>query len=336
MQKILENLYQGKTINFQQSKYIFELILNDKLSKEQITAILISMKVRGENYEEIAGAVESILNRAKYFPKPEYLFADIVGTGGDCKNTINISTASALVAAGCGVKVAKHNSKGISSISGSSDILEKFGINLYMSAQKSRQALDELGLCFLFASKYHYHFNDKVIRVRKILKTSTIFNILGPLINPSKPPLILIGVNNPKISFAIAKTLKLLKYKKALIVHSEGMDEVTLHNYTQIVELDNEKIISYSLTANDFGLKKQSLKYLFIKSTEENYNIISNILKGKANFAQESVIAANVALILKLFGHENLKKNTCLALDEIKSGRSYIRMMSLAKRGQDE
>lgn len=336
MQKILEILYKGKKINYKQSKYIFQLMLQDKLSKEQITAILISMKIRGEYYEEIAGAVSSILNKVKYFPKPDYPFADIVGTGGDCKNTINISTVSAFVAAGCGAKIAKHNNKGISSISGSSDILKKFGIDLYISAEQSRKSLDELGICFLFAPKYHSFFNKKIIEVRKILKTSTLFNILGPLINPAKPPLILIGVYNPKISFPIAQTLKLLKYQKALIVHSGGMDEITLHDDIQVVELKNEEIISYSLTANDFGLEPQSSKYLFVNSSEENYHTVSNILKGKGNFAQSSVVAANVALLLKLFGHENLKQNTCLALNEIQSGKPYTRMMSLVKRGQHE
>lgn len=333
MQKILERLYQGKKISYKQSKYIFQLMLQNKLSKEQIAAILISMKIRGETYEEIAGALLSTLDKVKYFPIPKYPFADIVGTGGDCKNTINISTASAFVAAGCGAKIAKHNNKSISSISGSSDILEKFGINLYMSAEKSRKALDELGVCFLFAPKYHDCFNKNIIEVRKILKISTIFNILGPLMNPTHPPLILIGVYDPKISLLIAKTLKLLKYKKALIVHSGGMDEVTLHDTIQIVELNNEEIINYYLTASDFGLEPQPLKHLFINSIQENYNITSSILKGTANFAQESVIAANVALLLKLFGHENLKKNTCLALNEIQSGKSYTRMMSLIARG---
>ncbi|CDL40032.1 Anthranilate synthase, amidotransferase component / Anthranilate phosphoribosyltransferase [Citrobacter freundii] len=130
------------------------------------------------------------------FPRPDYLFADIVGTGGDGSNSINISTASAFVAAACGLKVAKHGNRSVSSKSGSSDLLAAFGINLDMNADKSRQALDDLGVCFLFAPKYHTGFRH-AMPVRQQLKTRTLFNVLGPLINPAHPPLALIGVLQP-------------------------------------------------------------------------------------------------------------------------------------------
>lgn len=330
-QIILEKLYEGKKISFQQSYKLFNYIIEDKISNEQISAILIGMKIRGEHHEEIAGAVTAMFKTMKYFPSPNYLFADIVGTGGDYKNSINISTISAIVAAGCGIHVAKHNNRSISSMSGSSDILELFGVNLNISAKSSRRLLDTLGICFLFAPKYNNGFNNRILKIRKLLKTRTLFNILGPLLNPAKPPLILIGVYSPNLLLPIAKTLKILKYKKALVIHSGGMDEVTLYANTNIAELNNNKIKMHTLNAEDFGLKYQTQKSLIIKNTEENYELLCNLLQGRGSLSHESVIAANVALLLKLFGHENLYKNTSLALEQIKSGNSYKRIMSFIK-----
>ncbi|HAO0783035.1 TPA: anthranilate phosphoribosyltransferase, partial [Escherichia coli] len=166
----------------------------------------------------------------------DYLFADIVGTGGDGSNSINISTASAFVAAACGLKVAKHGNRSVSSKSGSSDLLAAFGINLDMNADKSRQALDELGVCFLFAPKYHTGFRH-AMPVRQQLKTRTLFNVLGPLINPAHPPLALIGVYSPELVLPIAETLRVLGYQRAAVVHSGGMDEVSLHAPTIVAEL---------------------------------------------------------------------------------------------------
>lgn len=333
--KILEKLYSGKNISYKESKKILSLIINKKISSEEITAFLISMKIKNEQPEEIAGAITAILNKAKFFPRPDYLFADIVGTGGDYKNSINISTISAFIASGCGIHIAKHNNKSISSISGSADLLEKIGIKYNMSAEKSRKCLDIDKICFLFAPQYHCVFKQ-VINIRKNLKTRTLFNVIGPLINPSKPPIILLGVYDAKLILPIAQTLKILKYKRAAIVHSGGMDEITLHSNIQVAELKNNNINLYSLSPEDFGLKYYPLDKLIINSVQENFDITLNILQGKGNIAHESVISANVALLLKLFGNENLRKNAMLALDNIRSGEAYLRIMSLVKKGKNE
>lgn len=196
LQPILEKLYQAQTLSQQESHQLFSAVVRGELKPEQLAAALVSMKIRGEHPNEIAGAATALLENAAPFPRPDYLFADIVGTGGDGSNSINISTASAFVAAACGLKVAKHGNRSVSSKSGSSDLLAAFGINLDMNADKSRQALDELGVCFLFAPKYHTGFRH-AMPVRQQLKTRTLFNVLGPLINPAHPPLALIGVYSP-------------------------------------------------------------------------------------------------------------------------------------------
>ncbi|ELI8480344.1 anthranilate phosphoribosyltransferase, partial [Yersinia enterocolitica] len=175
---LLEKLFRAESMTQAESQLLFAAIVRGELEASQLAAALISMKVRGETPAEIAGAAQALLADAQPFPRPDYLFADIVGTGGDGTNSINISTASAFVAASCGVKVAKHGNRSVSSRSGSSDLLAAFGIRLDMSAEQSRLALDELGVCFLFAPQYHTGFRH-AMPVRQQLKTRTLFNVLG-------------------------------------------------------------------------------------------------------------------------------------------------------------
>ncbi|NDL62424.1 anthranilate phosphoribosyltransferase [Enterobacteriales bacterium SAP-6] len=332
MQQILEKLYRAERISRQESERLFGQIIQGGLEPAQLAAALISMKIRGEHPEEIAGAATALLADALPFPRPDYPFADIVGTGGDGSNSINISTASAFVAAACGARVAKHGNRSVSSRSGSSDLLAAFGIRLDMPAEMSRQALDELGVCFLFAPQYHTGFRH-AMPVRQQLKTRTLFNVLGPLINPARPPLALIGVYSPELVLPIAQTLRVLGYRRAAVVHGGGMDEVALHAPTQVAELNQGEITSYQLAPADFGLRAQSMDALLGGSPEENRDILARLLQGKGDHAHECAVAANVALLLKLFGQENLRENTQQALAAIRGGGAYERVVALAARG---
>ncbi|TCV99910.1 anthranilate phosphoribosyltransferase [Biostraticola tofi] len=332
MHDVLEALYQGQHLTREQSQQLFSAIIQGQLEPVQLAAALISMKVRGEQPQEIAGAASALLADAQPFPRPDYRFADIVGTGGDGSNSINISTASAFVAAACGAPVAKHGNRSVSSRSGSSDLLAAFGIRLDMPAEQSRQALDELGVCFLFAPHYHTGFRH-AMPVRQQLKTRTLFNVLGPLINPARPPLALIGVYSPELVLPIAKTLQVLGYERAAVVHGGGMDEVALHAPTHVAELHHDRIESYTLTPSDFGLDPLAANALQGGSPEENRDILARLLQGKGEHAHESAVAANVALLLRLFGQENLRDNTQQALEVIRSGSAYDRVTALAARG---
>ncbi|AJJ18644.1 MULTISPECIES: anthranilate phosphoribosyltransferase [Yersinia] len=329
---LLEKLFQAKSLTQAESQILFSSIVRGELEASQLAAALISMKVRGETPAEIAGAAQALLADAQPFPRPDYLFADIVGTGGDGTNSINISTASAFVAASCGVKVAKHGNRSVSSRSGSSDLLAAFGIRLDMSAEQSRLALDELGVCFLFAPQYHTGFRH-AMPVRQQLKTRTLFNVLGPLINPARPPLALIGVYSPELVLPIAQTLQVLGYQRAAVVHGGGMDEVAIHAPTQVAELNNGSIESYELAPEDFGLNRYPLGALQGGAPEENRDILARLLQGKGEPAHAAAVAANVALLLKLHGQENLRHNAQQALEMIHSGQAFDRVTALAARG---
>ncbi|AHM73827.1 anthranilate phosphoribosyltransferase [Yersinia hibernica] len=329
---LLEKLFRAESMTQAESQCLFAAIVRGELEASQLAAALISMKVRGETPAEIAGAAQALLADAQPFPRPDYLFTDIVGTGGDGTNSINISTASAFVAASCGAKVAKHGNRSVSSRSGSSDLLAAFGIRLDMSAEQSRLALDELGVCFLFAPQYHTGFRH-AMPVRQQLKTRTLFNVLGPLINPARPPLALIGVYSPELVLPIAQTLKVLGYQRAAVVHGGGMDEVAIHAPTQVAELNNGSIESYELAPEDFGLNRYALSTLQGGAPEENRDILARLLQGKGEAAHAAAVAANVALLLKLHGQENLRHNAQQALEMIHSGQPFDRVTALAARG---
>ncbi|ENA1755612.1 anthranilate phosphoribosyltransferase [Yersinia ruckeri] len=332
MQHLLEKLFRAEPLTQQESQQLFTAIVRGDMEPSQLAAVLISMKVRGETPAEIAGAAQALLADAQPFPRPDYVFADIVGTGGDGTNSINISTASAFVAAACGIKVAKHGNRSVSSRSGSSDLLAAFGIRLDLPAETSRKALDDLDVCFLFAPQYHSGFRH-AMSVRQQLKTRTLFNVLGPLINPARPPLALIGVYSPELVLPIAETLRVLGYQRAAVVHGGGMDEVAIHAPTQVAELNNGVVETYSLTPEDFGIRRYPLASLQGGSPEENRDILARLLQGNGEAAHAAAVAVNVAMLLKLHGQEDLRHNTQQALDMIHSGQAFERVTALAARG---
>ena len=331
IQPIINKLYLGQTLTQDESKILFNLIIQGKIEPTVLATAVISMKVRGERPDEIAGAAQALLENADNFDIPDYEFTDIVGTGGDGTNSINISTASAFVAAALGYKVAKHGNRGVSSKSGSSDVLSALGIKLNMPAEASRKALDELGVCFLFAQQYHSGFRHAA-PVRQQLKTRTIFNVLGPLINPSRPKRILLGVYHPDLIRPIAETLKMLGYTHAYVVHGSGMDEVAIHGETQVAEVRNGEIRYFTLMPQDFGLKQYTLKDIEGGTPEMNRDMLIAILQGHGKPAHEAAIAANVAMLMSLFGQSDLKQNAQQAIDMMHSGKAYTLLQQLAAR----
>ena len=326
--QLLEQLYNGHSLSTSESTALFNAVIQGELSNEQIAAMLIALKVRGANTEEITGAVAASLQNAKAFPHPNYPFADIVGTGGDGQNTINISTASAIVAASMGAKVAKHGNRSVSSKSGASDVLTALGVNVNVTPEQARQALDEIGVCFLFAQQYHSGFRH-VAPVRAALKTRTIFNILGPLINPARPTYHLLGVYAPELVKTYAETSVALGHQHSFVVHGSGLDEVALHGETQVAEIKNGKIEYFTLTPEDFGLKAQSLESLRGGEPQENAQMLTALLQGKGKAEHANAVAANTALLLKLFGHDDLKQNVQNVLAHLASGKAFETLQKL-------
>jgi anthranilate phosphoribosyltransferase len=331
---ILEQLYQGRGLSVEQSQTFFAKVVEGEVDPIILSSALTALKMKGETINEITGAANALLAKAKAFPRPDYPFTDIVGTGGDGLGTINISTASAIVAASCGLKVCKHGSRSVSSKSGSSDLLSAFGVNLDMSPDVARKCLDEINLCFIFAPAYHpgMRFAGPV---RAALKTRSIFNVLGPLVNPARPDYELMGVYAPELLKPIAQVHQKLGMKRVMVVFGSGLDEIALHGETQVAELANGEITEYTLTPADFGVDSYPLESIFGGTPEENKIIIEQILQGKGTDAQQAAVAINTSALLVINGlAKDFKTGTTMALKAMNSGKPLQLVKELAEMSQ--
>ncbi|GBL05487.1 anthranilate phosphoribosyltransferase [Glaciecola sp. KUL10] len=307
---LLGQLFDGGALDFKKSKQLFTRVLSGDLSEVETTAALIALKMKTETNDEIAGAAQAMTDSALEFPRPNYEFSDIVGTGGDGHNTINISSAAAVVAASCGIKVAKHGNRSVSSKSGSSDLFNAFGIDLNMSPTVARTCLDHAGLCFLAAPKYHLGMKY-VMPIRTALKTRTLFNILGPLANPAKPTHHMLGVYTPALLDIYANILVSLNRNNAFVVHGDGLDELALHGPSQIRHVKDGAIESFTVSPSDFNLKEFSLVDIQGGDPSENKQLIEAVFNGEGADAHTSAIAMNAAALIHLNGKSKDFKEAC-------------------------
>ena len=256
----VEKFSSGNSLKKNEIKEVFLSIMNNECNDAEIISFLMTLKTKGETVEEITGAAEVLREMSQKLKLNSQELVDTCGTGGDGQNTFNISTASAIVAAAAGVKIAKHGNKSISSKSGSSDLLEFSGINIDLDEEQAQKCFDDNGITFMFAPKYHKAMKN-VANVRKNIKTRTIFNVLGPLSNPANAKYQILGVYDKKLILPIAKVIKGLGIKRAMVVHSEeGLDEISCEKDTYIAEVNENEISEYTINPKEFGLEILSLE----------------------------------------------------------------------------
>ena len=301
VQHAIERLVSKQSLSYNESKALFNEIMQGYMSDIELTALLISLKMKGEVSDEIAGAASSMRENALTFNTAFNQLVDSCGTGGDGSNTINISTTAAIVAAACGINMVKHGNRSVSSNSGSTDLLKALGINIDMSPERAATCLEKTHFTFLFAPLYHSGVRH-AMGVRTALKTRTIFNILGPLANPAAPEVQLLGVYDESLCLPMAQTLKTLGTKRAMVVHGSGTDEIALHGPTHVVELNNDQITQYTLNPSDFDLANYSLEQLAGEGPQYNANASLAILQGNGTDAHNAAIIVNVAALLYLTG----------------------------------
>jgi len=317
----LDQLVESQDLSQKDTELFFKQVLNGEVEPALLGSVLTALKIKGETPSEIAGAAVAIRSAATIFPDKDYPVADCVGTGGDGANTINISTTAAILSAACGLKMAKHGNRSVSSMSGSADLLEAFGVNLNMSPATASNCLDKANLCFLYAPAYHSGFKHAG-PVRKAMGIRTLFNILGPLVNPAAPQIMLLGVYTPELLHPIAQALQLTGVKRAFVVHGSGLDEIALHGDTQIIEIKEGKLIEQTISPQDFGLENYTLEEIKGGTPQENADIIKAILSGKGQKAHNAAVIINCAALLYLHDKANdLKTAAELASDVLKSGR---------------
>ena len=275
----------------------FEIIMSGAATPSQIGAFLMGLRVKGETVDEITGAVSVM--RAKMVPvaAPEHAI-DIVGTGGDAKGTYNISTCSALVAAGAGAVVAKHGNRALSSKSGAADVLKALGVNIELGPDAIARCIEKAGIGFMFAPMHHPAMKN-VGPTRVEMGTRTIFNLLGPLSNPAGVQSYLLGVFSPQWLEPLARALQVLGARRAYVVHGEGMDEMTTTGETRIAKLENGTVTVETVTPEEAGLPRAALSALLGGDAEENAAAIRKTLAGEKGPLRDIVVLnAGTALVV--------------------------------------
>ena len=331
----LPKLLTGEDLTIDDAQHLFGRLVLGKLEPAEIAAMLIALRMKGETPDEMIGAARALTAAALPFERPDYLYADCCGTGGDGSGLINVSTATAFVAVACGLPVAKHGNRSVSSRCGSADVLEAVGAKIDLSPAKARQILDETGFCFLFAPAYHPGMKHAAL-VRRQLEVRTIMNLLGPCINPARPPVQLLGVADPKMLRRIAQTLAAMGVKEALVVHGSGLDEVALHGETRAIRLSGGEMHDLQITPEDAGLERAPLKVVSGGDVEENAARLKGLLAGRAAGPDEDIVILNTAALLLTAGMAGtLREGAGLARDAIASGRAIGALDQFVESSRD-
>lgn len=325
MQPLLERLCAGHALTQAETRALFDDVVHGRCSATKLAALLVALKIKGEDSNEIAGAAAALRANALAFPRPEYEFADCCGTGGDGAGTLNVSTAVAFVLAECGLPVAKHGNRSVSSRSGSADVLEALGLKLDPEPAIARRMLDETGFCFLFAPQYHAGVKH-AMPVRRDLATRTLFNLLGPLAHPASPPLQLLGVYDASLCRTVAATLRELGCRRALVVNG-GIDEIALHGTTHAARLNEGEITEFSIEPRDAGFPNAPLGALQGGDALFNARALESLLCGRADDAHAQAVALNAGAMLWIAGRaRNLAEGSECALAAIQGGRVIARL----------
>ena len=319
------DVLEGALLTHAQSEEMFGSLVRGEMDEVEIAALLVALRTRGETPEVLAGAARALHHAASPF-EPGRDVADSCGTGGDGSHTLNVSTAVALVAAELGVPMAKHGNRSVSSRCGSADVLERLGVKVDASPAASRRALDEAGICFLFAPQYHAGLRHAA-RVRRLLGVRTILNLLGPLVNPARPAWQLVGVYEERWCRPMAVTLGLLGCRSALVVHGSGLDEIALHGATRAALLRDGVVRDLELTPRDAGLREVPQDRLRGGDPSENAEGMRALLQGRGDEAYQAVVALNTAALLMVVGRvEDLRSGADAALEVLASDGPWLRL----------
>ncbi len=290
IREVIKTVISGGNLSKKEAGKVMDEIMCGEASPAQISAFLVAEHMKGETYREVAGFAESM--RAKMTPVPIKATnaIDVCGTGGDSAGTFNISTVASFVVAAAGVKVAKHGNRSVSSNCGSADLLEKFGINIALTAHQMGACVDQAGIGFLFAPILHPAMKYAV-GVRRDIGVRTVFNMLGPICNPAGVKKQVIGVFNLEAAKLMAEVLRELKSEHVIVIHSEdGLDEVSLYAPTTVFEVSAGKIEKKTISPEDFGLRTCKKEGVVGGSPDENLQIANEVLSGQSGIARDFVV----------------------------------------------
>ena len=337
-----------------EAREVMAEVLGGKCTDAQISALLVALRMKGETIEEIVGFAEAIRSAAAPLPiersgapaalsvsgtgrdalideLPTESLVDTSGTGGDASGTFNISTATAFVTAGAGVRVAKHGNRSISSKCGSADVIEALGVNIQLSPDRAAQCLREVGLCFLYAPNLHPAMKQ-VQGVRRELRMRTMFNLLGPLTNPARASGQVVGVYSLDLVEKLAEALSMLGLRRALVVHGlDGLDEITITGTTRVAEARESSVRSYEVEPEEFGMTRSTMQDIAGGDATQNAAIIRAVLDGEKS-PRRDVVLLNAAAALVAAGRaDHMAAAVPLAANSIDSGAAAQKLAALVR-----
>ncbi len=330
LKPLLAHVALGRSLSEAQAETAFDIIMSGNATASQIGAFLMALRVRGETVEEIAAAARIMRAKAVAIEAPPGTI-DTCGTGGDGSGSFNISTASALVVAGCGVPVAKHGNRALSSKSGSADVLTALGVNIDADFAIVRRCLWELGIGFLMAPRHH-SATRHVAATRVELGTRTIFNLLGPLSNPAKAPRQLVGVFAPEWVRPMAEVLGRLGLERAWVVHGSGLDELTTAGVTTVGALEGGRVETFEVVAEDVGLPPARLEDLRGGEPQHNARLMHDLLAGAGGPLRDVVLLNSGAALLVAGRAATLEAGIELAARALDSGAARRVLQDLVAR----
>ena len=329
--EILNILLNGKNLDDLTSRILMKRWLNDEISDVQTGALLSALRAKGCSGVELCSMAQELLNVCELpIARPNLYMVDTCGTGGDGANTFNISTAVAFVASSCGVNIAKHGNKSASGKVGSADVLLNLGLNLNCSLEKIISAINEIGITFLFAPIWHKSLK-KLAPLRKSLGIRTVFNQLGPLVNPLRPNAQVLGVASEDLLEPMGNALLKMGMNKAVVVYgSGGIDEASLQGENKLVFVENGSLKFSKINISDFNYVNILNEKLVVTDSESNEEILKSVLNGTGKISHKNVVALNAGLVLWVAGIEdNLHEGFKKALYEINLGNPWDKFLLL-------
>lgn len=332
MKQAIEQVVAGKDLSREEAERAIGILLRGEATQAQIGSFLTALRMKGETVEELTGFAAVLRDKADTISPNVEKYIDFVGTGGDCTYSFNISTTSSFVVAAAGLPVAKHGNRSISSKSGAGDVLEALGVNIQADPDKVQQCVEQVGIGFMFAQLFNKSMKY-VGQARKELGIRTVFNILGPLANPSRAKYMLVGVYDPMLTENIAKVMASLGVERALVVSGlDNMDEITLTNATVVSEIKDGQVSTYEITPEQFGLSRASLEDFRGGDVAKNAEITTQILKGEEKGPKRDIVLLNAGAALYIGGMvSDIKEGVKLAAETIDSGKAYAKVEELVK-----
>jgi len=336
LREMTARLMHGENLTRAEAADFLEALLNPSATDTQVAAALAVLATKGETVEELTGMADAMRNRAIPVRSSHARFIDTAGTGSSLAKAFNVSTAAAFVIAGAGVPVAKHGSRAATSFCGSADVLEALGVNTAASPETVQRCLNEHGICLMFAPIVH-RATARVAHIRRELGVRTTFNLLGPLTNPARAPFQIVGVWNPSLLERVASALSLLGVEKAWVVHgADGLDEITITDRTFVAAcLPNRSVETFTISPEDFGLKRQSFDGFGGTNPLANAKLIRTILEGdktKETAAARDLVMVNAAAALHVTGFaHHLPEAAAFARESIDSRRAASKLDALIR-----